>query len=113
MQAEEGYPFVFSEGVLRCDVDTTVYRLAAVQKAAYKLAAATTIQIARADDTRLALTFLFKEPKTEEAARAIGRRFFDEALDQELREAIRTETEPLRMLVLAHAFSRTGLVKPS
>ncbi len=111
--SSEGGPFAFEGGVLRCHVDTAVYRLVAVQKAAYKLAALVTVHVAEHGAGRLALTFVFKEPKSEEGARAVGRRFFEEALDQELRESIRAQTEPLRMLILAHAFSRTGLVKVS
>ncbi len=34
---------------------------------------------------------------------------FQELLDQELREQIAVETAPLRNLILAHAYSRTGL----
>lgn len=38
--------------------------------------------------------------------------FRTEVLDQMLRERIRVETEPIRTMILAHAFSRTGVVKP-
>jgi His-Xaa-Ser system protein HxsD len=33
-----------------------------------------------------------------------------EVLDQDLRQQLKTETEPLRNLILAHAFSKTGLI---
>ena len=33
-----------------------------------------------------------------------------EVLDQELRLKVKTETEPIRNLILAHAFSKTGLI---
>ena len=33
-----------------------------------------------------------------------------EALDQDLRQKLRIETEPVRNLILAHAFSKTGLI---
>ena len=33
-----------------------------------------------------------------------------EVLDQELRQKLKAETEPVRNLILAHAFSRTGLI---
>lgn len=36
--------------------------------------------------------------------------FRTEVLDQNLREKVRAETESVRNLILAHAFSRTGLV---
>jgi His-Xaa-Ser system protein HxsD len=38
--------------------------------------------------------------------------FRTEVLDQVLRERIRTETEPVRTMILAHAFSRTGVIEP-
>src|SRR5262245_17620976 len=33
-----------------------------------------------------------------------------EVLDQELRQKLKVETEPVRNLILAHAFSKTGLI---
>lgn len=36
--------------------------------------------------------------------------FKKEVLDQDLREKIRTETAAVRNLILAHAFSKTGLI---
>ncbi len=38
--------------------------------------------------------------------------FRTEVLDQALRERIRAETEPIRTMILAHAFSKTGVVDP-
>jgi len=31
-------------------------------------------------------------------------------LDQDLRETLKVETEPVRNLILAHAFSKTGII---
>ena len=36
--------------------------------------------------------------------------FRKEVLDQELRQKLKAETEPIRNLILAHAFSKTGLI---
>lgn len=33
-----------------------------------------------------------------------------EVLDQDLRQRLKIETEPVRNLILAHAFSKTGLI---
>jgi His-Xaa-Ser system protein HxsD len=38
--------------------------------------------------------------------------FRTEVLDQTLRERIRAETEPMRTMILAQAFSKTGIVDP-
>src|SRR5262245_53949097 len=37
--------------------------------------------------------------------------FRKEVLDQDLRALIKVETETIRNLILAHAFSKTGLIK--
>ena len=47
---------------------------------------------------------------SEEAHQAALDDFQTEVLDQNLREKIKLETAPTRNLILAHAFSRTGLV---
>jgi His-Xaa-Ser system protein HxsD len=36
--------------------------------------------------------------------------FKKEVLDQDLRLKLKAETEPIRNLILAHAFSKTGLI---
>jgi His-Xaa-Ser system protein HxsD len=41
----------------------------------------------------------------------VVRQFFQELLDQELREQIAEETAPVRTLILAHAFSKADLIK--
>lgn len=38
--------------------------------------------------------------------------FRTEVLDQALRERIRAETEPIRTMILAQAFSKTGVIDP-
>lgn len=49
------------------------------------------------------------EPRHLASADATLRAFRKEVLDQTLRARIKRETEPVRNLILAHAFSRTGL----
>jgi len=53
----------------------------------------------------------FKTNKTTEAIAALIKDFRNEVLDQDLRERIKQETEPVRNLILAHAFSKTSLVQ--
>lgn len=47
----------------------------------------------------------------EEAVEPLVADFRTEVLDQTLRERVRTETEPIRTMILARAFSRTGLIE--
>ena len=99
------------DGSVRYEVDLRSYRLSAVQKAAYKLAAKCTIVLGSAEATSLPITFLFPRPTNETEASDIVRLFFQVLLDQELREQIGEETKPLRALILAHAYSKTDLIR--
>ncbi len=51
-------------------------------------------------------------PKIEKkTAETILENFKKEVLDQDLREKIAKETEEVRNLILAHAFSKTSIIK--
>jgi His-Xaa-Ser system protein HxsD len=92
-------------------IDVRVYRLAAVKKAAYRLADRCTAVIGSPDDHLLPVSLRFKPGTAEAAARETARAFFQELLDQELREQIAEETDSIRTLILAHAFSKADLIK--
>jgi len=59
---------------------------------------------------RYVCNLTFKPNKSEDGASLLVSEFRNEVLDQDLREAIKKETEPVRNLILAHAFSKTSLV---
>jgi len=100
---------VFRDGRVELVVDLRVYRLAAVQKAAYRLAARCTAVLGDVTESSLCVSLTFPRAVSEEHALDVARLFFQELLDQELREQIAAETAPLRNLILAYAYSRTGL----
>jgi len=91
-----------------CVLDARAYSLAALKKAAYRLAGRCTVIFGRSDSETVEVTIV-ADPGTD--LTACVRAFIDEALDQDLRERISTQTASLRDLILAHAFSRTALVK--
>jgi His-Xaa-Ser system protein HxsD len=99
------------DGCLHATVDVRTYRLVAVQKAAYKLADKCTIVLGSEKDQLLPITFMFQPGVAESAARQTAQLFFQELLDQELREHIASETNPMRALILAQAFSKSDLVR--
>lgn len=103
--------FRYEHGELTTKVDVRAYRVVAIQKTAYKLAARCTVILGELTDHSALLTFTFPGAITESAAREIARLFFQELLDQELREQLGEETRPLRALLLAHAFSKTDLIQ--
>lgn len=49
--------------------------------------------------------------KSEDSINLSIDNFRKEVLDQDLRASIRAETEAIRNLILAHAFSKTGLIQ--
>lgn len=92
-------------------LDLRSYRLAAVKKAGYRLADRCTLVIGSPDGDRLDVSLRFKTGTTSDHADSVVRAFYQELLDQELREHVAEETNPVRTLILAHAFSHVDLIK--
>ncbi|RYZ35808.1 MAG: His-Xaa-Ser system protein HxsD [Myxococcaceae bacterium] len=103
--------FVFRDGAVALNIDLRVYRLSAVQKAGYRFAEHFTTVLGAPADHGLPVTCVFRPGALETDAREAVRRFFQELLDQELREQIGDETRAIRALIIAQAFSRTDLIR--
>jgi His-Xaa-Ser system protein HxsD len=103
--------FRLVDGAISLAIDARIYRLSAVKKTAYRLAERCTAVISAFEGDSIRLDLRFKTATTEEAARETARLFFQELLDQELREQIAEETTPIRTLIMAHAFSKVDLIK--
>ena len=91
--------------------DPAVYALMAIEKAAYRFSDRFICQI---ESTQAGLKVTLKPKRkdtSEEAYQVALDDFQTEVLDQNLREKIKLETANTRNLILAHAFSRTGLVE--
>jgi His-Xaa-Ser system protein HxsD len=99
------------DGAIGLTIDVRVYRLAAVKKAAYRLADRCTAIIGAPADHLLPVSLRFKPGTAEDTAREAARSFFQELLDQELRAQIAEETDAIRTLILAQAFSKADLIK--
>jgi His-Xaa-Ser system protein HxsD len=103
--------FVFQDASVQVTIDLRVYRLAAVQKTAYRFAERCTAVLGSPEDDRLPVTLVFRPETSERDALETVRLFFQELLDQELREQIGDETRAVRALLLAQAFSKTDLIR--
>jgi His-Xaa-Ser system protein HxsD len=101
---------VLVDGSARSIIDLRIYRIAAVKKTAYRLADRCTVVIGTPDSDLLPVTFLFGDGTAGLEIRNVVRAFFQELLDQELREAVAEETQAIRTLILASAFSKTDLI---
>lgn len=89
--------------------DLNAFSLNAVKSAAYRYLDLFTADITVADQhIQCALQFISK--LSEDKTQQIVNDFKKEVLDQDLRERLKAETETVRNLILAHAFSKTGLV---
>ncbi|WP_233577530.1 His-Xaa-Ser system protein HxsD [Citreicoccus inhibens] len=104
-------PFIFRDGVIQTLLDLRVYRLAAIQKSAYRFAEQFTAVFDSPKEERLPIRCIFAPTVTEQDALETLRLFFQELLDQELREQVGDETRALRALIVAQAFSRTDLIR--
>ncbi len=90
--------------------DAKVYLLTAVKKAAYRhLAAFATHISVIGEDIRCELTFT--PPVTTQEGERLANDLRKEVLDQDLREQLYRETEAVRNVILAHAFSKTDLLR--
>ena len=92
------------------EFDPVVYRLSAVKKAAYKFGNRLHIRVEIRDGGRVHANLRCKSDSDDLAY--LAGEFYNEALDQELREQVADETMPIRNLLLAQAFSKTSLVDP-
>ena len=101
----------FAEGMVSLQLNAQAYSLLAVQKTSYAFASRCVVIIGPATNDILPLSLVFPPTTTEAEALDVTRRFMQDLLDQELREKIGEETRAIRSLVLAHAFSRTNLIR--
>lgn len=90
--------------------DTNVYKLDVVKKAAYRFTDKFSVNF-RLDSSQVMCELNFPDKKSKEYIDQTINDFKSEVLDQDLREKISIETESVRNLILAHAFSRTSLIK--
>ncbi len=89
--------------------DLAVFSVDAVKAACYRFIDkfSPTIEVR---DSAICCLLQFDSKLTEAAVASEIENLKKEALDQELRLKVKTETEPIRNLILAHAFSKTGLI---
>ena len=88
------------------EFDQKAYCLEAVQKTAYRFIDKLTVQISTNIDSIICNVEM---NSGSEIDLKVINSFKRELLDQQLRVLIKKETEPQRNLILAYAFSKTGL----
>lgn len=97
------------------EFDSSAYSLLAIQKACHRFSnqASFNIQVVQAEGANsIKVTLQHLKGTSDEALTSLVQLLHNEALEQQLREQIRAQTEGVRNLILAYAFSRTGLIAP-
>ena len=89
-----------------------VFSLDSIKRAAYRFIDKFSVDFHLSGDQILCV-LNFSPKISPEGASYLLDDFKREVLDQDLRIAIAKETEGVRNLILAHAFSRTSLVPPN
>lgn len=97
-----------SEDGASLEFDSSVYRLSAVKKAAYRFGDRCFVQITSPGGANIQVTLRARDPAG--GVEALVGEFCNEVLDQELREVVAEETESVRDVLMAQAFSAISLV---
>ena len=99
------------DGTLLLTFDLQVYKLDSVKKAVYKFTDRCRVELGIQEITQLLevrLTLL--KPLSVPEQDMLASHFLNEVLDQDLRDTLFQETEAVRNLILAQAFSKTSLL---
>ena len=91
--------------------ESKIYSLSAIKKAAYKFSDRASLHFSTSEGELICVQLSFFENGPQIDSQQVARDFCNEVLDQDLRETISRETEPVRALILAQAFSRTSLIQ--
>lgn len=100
---------------LTLEFDSNAFSLSAVQKACYRFTDVASFEVRlETKDTKSTILVVLTAlgAKSEVGLEHLQKLIRNEALDQQLREQISAETQDVRNLILAHAFSKTGLIAP-
>lgn len=89
--------------------DRTLYTAEVIERAAYRYIDRWALDLVGQDDGWMCLLRLNRE-ETQAALEEMANEFRKEVLDQKLRAIIQAKTDTVRNLILARAFSRSGLV---
>lgn len=94
----------------RFEFDLRVVRMEAIKKAAYRWATHFIADIQQVDEHHVTVDFIAKTSLKGHALKL--EEFANDVLDQELREVVAEETQTIRNVLLAQAFSGIAVASP-
>ncbi|MGD9651772.1 MAG: His-Xaa-Ser system protein HxsD [Candidatus Dadabacteria bacterium] len=95
---------------LSLDISLDIYTLDAIKKACYKFSDRSSIFLSEIDQDSNVVSIIFTFPEPTPIDENVLYEFKNELIDQDLRQRISSETEAIRNLILAQAFSKTSLL---
>ncbi len=90
--------------------DSNVFSLDVIKKALYRFADQCSFDILLTDK-QIEVMLHFPAPASQSTINDLCFRIRNEVLDQDLRDTISKDTANIRILILANAFSNTGLIE--
>jgi His-Xaa-Ser system protein HxsD len=101
--------------IIVVEVDSTIYSESAVMRAAYKFSGQYHVILSRGGTRpeQLLVSLSLKATQVVPDVPTIRGDFFNELLDQQLREKLEAEFGGVRELILAQAFADTNLLDPN
>ena len=103
-------PQINQEGSLSVSLDLKVYSLNAIKKAAYKFTDKYSVIIELVDSDSKVQVLIKSISKKSDELENVAQLFCNEVIDQDLREIVAKETEGVKNLIIAQAFSKTSLI---
>jgi His-Xaa-Ser system protein HxsD len=97
--------------VVAAEVDLSIYSLRTVLRACYKFTNNCYVFIARTEDGSWISVSLRAKGPDKNLVALVGE-FFNELLDQQVRENLEKEMQPVRELIVAQAFAEGNLLDP-
>lgn len=91
-------------------VDLNIFSLDVIKKVCYKSSFFSSLDIDPLNEQKVVVSFSFDEEFTEELQKRFFMDFNQDLVDEDLRGKVKEETEVIRNLILANAFSDTTLV---
>jgi His-Xaa-Ser system protein HxsD len=91
-------------------IDLSVYGMDAVLKSAYRFTGRCFVHLQRSGENTVELRM--RPKRIEEDPDSAVRDFLNDLLEQRLRSMVAAETTSMRDLIMAHALSRTALIRP-
>ncbi len=101
------------ETPLLIQFDAEIFSVLAVQKACYRFSKTASFEVQKrfeGTNQNIHVTISPISVKSQPGMEHLVKQLRNEVIDQQLREQIGAKTEGVRNLILAHAFSKTGLI---